>query len=209
MIPITGNTVVDAALFIGVLVVSVILHEVAHGVVADWLGDKTARNAGRLTLNPVSHIDPFGSVLLPALLAFSGQPLFGWAKPVPVQPRNLSNPTTGMALVGVAGPATNLVLAFAGGQLLERTSGTVQLVIFSFVLINVVLAVFNMLPIPPLDGSRLLLLVLPPSGRRLIQQIEPYGIMILFVLLFVLGRRGGLAFLSPVINFVLDLVTPG
>lgn len=182
----TGNGILDPVIFIALLIVSVILHEVAHGVVARRLGDPTAARAGRLTLNPIPHIDPFGSVLLPAMLAVSGAPVFGWAKPVPVNPRTFARPTEGMALVAIAGPLTNMALALLAGRLLlPAASGLSATVIWGFGIVNVVLAVFNLLPLPPLDGSRLLPLFLGERGRALFARIEPYGFLIIFALLFV------------------------
>ncbi|MDH3426374.1 MAG: site-2 protease family protein [Acidimicrobiia bacterium] len=189
------NDFLDAAAFIVLLIPSIIAHEVAHGTVALRLGDPTARDAGRLTLNPIPHIDPFGSVILPGLLALAGSTIFGWAKPVPVVPRYFRNPTEGMAITALAGPATNLVLAVITGRVVLEVldlHGTALRAVFFFGLLNAVLAVFNLLPIPPLDGSRLLPLVLTPNGRRMYAQVEQYGFLILFALVFVwrdgLGR---------------------
>lgn len=204
---IVENDFLDAALFIALLIPSIILHEVSHGYVAKRLGDPTADEAGRLTLNPIPHVDPFGSVLLPGLLALSGATVFGWAKPVPVVPRFFRNPVSGMAAVALAGPGTNLALAvFTGRVLLPawEPSGTVLRAVVIFAFLNIVLAVFNMIPIPPLDGSRLLPLVLPPEGRQAYARIEPYGILIIFALVFIwqdgLGRimRGPIRFLIDV-----------
>ncbi len=129
----TGNRILDPVIFIVLLIMAVILHEVSHGLVARRLGDRTAADAGRLTLNPIPHIDPFGSVLLPAMLALSGAPVFGWAKPVPVNPRVFSRPTEGMALTALAGPVSNLVLALIAGRvLLPMTSGFVADLIWAF-----------------------------------------------------------------------------
>jgi Zn-dependent protease len=182
----TGNGIIDAVIFIVLLIVAVILHEVSHGLVARRLGDHTAEAAGRLTLNPLPHIDPFGSVLLPAMLALSGAPVFGWAKPVPVNPRVFRRPTEGMALTALAGPISNLTLALVAGRvLLPLTGGVASDLIWAFGIINVVLAVFNLLPIPPLDGSRMLPLFLNDRARAVYSKIEPYGFLILFALLFI------------------------
>jgi Zn-dependent protease len=182
----TGNGILDAAIFIALLIVAVMLHEVSHGLVARRLGDRTAEAAGRLTLNPLRHIDPFGSVLLPALLALSGSPVFGWAKPVPVNPRVFRRPMEGMALTALAGPVSNLGLALVAGRvLLPFTTGFLADLVWAFGLINVVLAVFNLLPIPPLDGSRMLPLFLNERLRAAYAKIEPYGFLILFALLFI------------------------
>ena len=183
----TGNRILDPVIFIVLLIAAVILHEVSHGLVARRLGDRTAETAGRLTLNPIPHIDPFGSVLLPAMLALSGAPVFGWAKPVPVNPRAFGRPTEGMALTALAGPVSNLAVALIVGRvLLPATSGIVADLIWAFGFINVVLAVFNLLPIPPLDGSRMLPLFLGDRGRAAYAKVEPYGFLILLALLFII-----------------------
>jgi Zn-dependent protease len=183
----TGNRILDPVIFIILLIVAVVLHEVSHGLVARRLGDRTAEAAGRLTLNPIPHIDPFGSVLLPAMLALSGAPVFGWARPVPVNPREFSRPTEGMALTALAGPVSNLLLALIAGRvLLPATGGIVADFVWAFGIINVVLAIFNLLPIPPLDGSRMVPLFLSDRGRALYAKVEQYGFLILFALLFII-----------------------
>jgi Zn-dependent protease len=203
----TDNSFIEAALVIIILVPSIIVHEVSHGFIAERLGDPTARNAGRLTLNPVPHIDPFGSILLPAMLALANGPLFGWARPVPVNPGRFTNPTTHMAVTALAGPLSNVVLA----AVLARTvypslSGVPEEILFWFIALNLFLAVFNMLPIPPLDGSRLLPLVLPPRGRDIFRQIEQFGFIILFALLFFF--EGSLDFMTRWVADLLRLVIP-
>jgi Zn-dependent protease len=205
------NGVIDALLFIAVLAPSVILHEVAHGVIAARLGDPTARDAGRLTLNPAKHIDPFGSVILPAMLALGGQNVFGWAKPVPVNPHRFAHPTRGMAMTALAGPGTNLALAFAVGRFgpFEQVNGLLFMtsnalwarVLFGFLVVNAALAVFNMLPIPPLDGSRLLPLVLSDAGRQAYARLSQYGFLILVLLLFVF--EDSLSFLGDWIGWII------
>ncbi len=188
------NGVIDALLFIAVLAPSIILHEVAHGVIAARLGDPTARDAGRLTLNPAKHIDPFGSVILPAMLALARQNVFGWAKPVPINPHRFAHPTRGMAMTALAGPATNLMLALVVGRFgpFEQVGSQIRIpdslwarVLFGLLVVNAALAVFNMLPIPPLDGSRLLPLVLSDKGRIAYARLSQYGFLILVLLLFV------------------------
>jgi Zn-dependent protease len=168
---------------------SIILHEIAHGWVANRLGDDTAARAGRLTLNPLPHIDPIGSVVLPLLLLVSGSNyLFGWAKPVPVRFGHLRNPKRDMVAVALAGPGTNIVLAiifaaaahwFGGMQM--RTPMIMALV---GVQINVVLAVFNLLPLLPLDGGRVLFGLLPRPAAVAFSRLEPYGMLIVMALLF-------------------------
>lgn len=208
------NAFLDALLFIAILIPSVILHEVAHGFVAQRLGDSTARDAGRLTLNPIKHIDPFGSVLLPALLALARQNVFGWAKPVPVNPSRFSRPIGGMAITALAGPATNLLIALAVGRLgpfvevdgrvFRTADGLMTDVLIGVLVVNAALAVFNMLPIPPLDGSRLLPLVLGPKGREMYFKVSQYGFFILILLLFVF--EDSLAFVGTAIEWVIRLV---
>ncbi len=153
---------------LAVLIFSVIVHEIAHGAVAYWLGDDTAYRLGRLTLNPVSHIDPFGSIILPLLLSmpilFGQTPIIvGWAKPVPYDPRFLKNPKTGAGLIALAGPLTNICVAVVFTALVAAFQTNTQLVLaFNYViLINLMLAVFNCVPIPPLDGSKMLEALLP------------------------------------------------
>jgi len=205
------NTVLDALLFIAVLAPSIILHEVAHGAVALRLGDTTARDAGRLTLNPVKHVDPFGSIILPGMLALARQNVFGWAKPVPINPVRFTNPTLGMAYTALAGPATNLALAVAVGRLgpFRQVGESVAITSDSFaarlmlglLVVNAALAVFNMLPIPPLDGSRLLPLVLSDRARVTYARLSQYGFLVLILLVFVFDDA--LSFLSSWIRWIL------
>jgi Zn-dependent protease len=224
---IDDNRALDVVLFLAVLLPSVILHEVAHGWVAERLGDPTARRAGRITLNPVRHVDPVGSLLFPAVLAAAGQSVWGWARPVPVEPGYFRHPTRGMAGVALAGPATNLALAAvaarlgpfldlrAGGQAaVERavvywpalgigvTTGALWArVLFAFGLVNCALAIFNMLPIPPLDGSRLVPLALPEQGRQVFNRLAPYGFLIIFGLVVLFP--GALSFISTAVGWLL------
>lgn len=208
------NAVADAVLFIAVLIPSVVLHEIAHGLVALRLGDPTARDAGRLTLNPARHVDPFGSLLLPAMLALARMNVFGWAKPVPVNPARFSRPTGHMALTALAGPATNVLIAFAaarlgpfrqsGGVVFVTSDGIGARLMLGLLVVNAALAVFNMLPIPPLDGSRLLPLILTRRARVVYQRISQYGFIILIVLLFVF--RDSLRFLTGAIRWLIRMV---
>ena len=172
---------------------SIILHELAHGIVAYWLGDQTAKLSGRLTLNPIKHIDPFMSILLPVLLALAGMPVFGGAKPVPINTRNLKGGVWGFALVAIAGPLTNLILAFIF-FLIGHFSGAFGsldsfgfLICYSGLMLNLGFCLFNLIPIPPLDGSRLLYALAPDGARRVMEQIERYGIIIIYILLLVCG----------------------
>lgn len=173
---------------------AVTLHEVAHGYAALKFGDSTAKLSGRLSLNPVKHLDPFGSILLPGLLIFSGAPVvFGYAKPVPVNFHNLTDQRIGTIVVSAAGVAANLVCAVAAGLLYQLLNmfpfliNSLPAVIITlvevFCLINIVLAIFNLIPIPPLDGSRILAELLPPGARQTYESIGPFGILIVLVLL--------------------------
>jgi Zn-dependent protease len=185
-----------AVIYFVALVVAVILHEISHGVVALWFGDDTAKRAGRLTLNPVPHIDPFGSIILPALGALSGAPVIGWAKPVPVNPTRLRNPRRDMLMVSLAGPGTNFVLmalsAVAARTLFQDgNTGLLLDFVWRFALVNLLLGVFNFLPIPPLDGSALIERVLPERWLPGWYRFRPYGILVLFLLVFstnIVGR---------------------
>jgi Zn-dependent protease len=176
--------------------IAIILHELAHGVVARALGDPTAQRAGRLTLNPVKHVDPVGTILLPLLLA-AGQLLslgrivfmFGWAKPVPVDPMALNingthNPRRLMAIVAVAGPLTNFLLAFLGA--LALYGGVLMDFWTYFILINLVLGLFNLIPLPPMDGGRIAVGLLPLAAARWLAGAERYGILLVLLLLFIL-----------------------
>lgn len=175
------------------LVPAIVLHELAHGVVADRLGDTTPRVMGRLTLNPIRHVDPFGTVVLPALLVLpylfgrGTNPIFGYAKPMPINRSNLQNPDRQMVFIAVAGPLTNLGLAVAGALAL-RFAGTGPSGISEFlgwwIFLNVLLAVFNIMPIPPLDGSKILALALPPRAREIYRSWEPYGALFMLVVFF-------------------------
>ena len=193
-------------LIIFVVVPAIVLHEVAHGLSAFWLGDTTAKNQGRLTLNPIKHIDPIGSILVPGLLFLAhyfgltrSLMLFGWAKPVPVNFRNLRPQRLGMALVAIAGPLTNIALAFIFSRLyiLPALSNEAHICAWG-VMLNLTLAVFNMVPIPPLDGSRVVTSILPMKLAYYYSRLEPFGMIIVIVLL----QLGMLGFLSPVIEQV-------
>ncbi len=163
---------------------SVVVHEVSHGALARYLGDPTAQRAGRLTLNPIKHLHPIGSVLLPAALAFLGAPVFGWARPVPVNPQYFRQPTYGMAAVALAGPLSNLAIAIVAGRLvLPLVTGVGEVLVFGIVFLNLLLAVFNMIPIPPLDGSKLIPILLPEAGRRVYYKYGQLGILVLLVAL--------------------------
>jgi Zn-dependent protease len=173
---------------IAILVFSVVIHEVAHGLAALSQGDQTAKIMGRLTLNPIKHIDPFGSIILPLLCAIlPGGIILGWAKPVPVNFNALKSGKKGEALVAFAGPLSNIILAVVAGLVIRGFASSLpDPAIFALeivVLTNLVLAVFNLVPIPPLDGSRILSAILPYKARHIMATLERYGL--LFALLFV------------------------
>lgn len=175
-----------------IILCSMVLHELAHGLVAYWLGDDTAKAEGRLTLNPLKHLDPVMSFVMPLLLFISGGPIFGGAKPVPINTRNLKFGAWGMALVGVAGPLTNFLIAFVAflvgyftGGLFD-TTGIVGMIFSYIIMINLGFGVFNLLPVPPLDGSRVLYAIAPDGVRNVMASMERYGILIVLLLVILL-----------------------
>lgn len=201
--------ILEMAIMAVVLLFSVIVHEVAHGYVALRNGDPTARMLGRITLNPMPHIDPVGTILLPAILLLSHAGiLFGWAKPVPVNPLNFRNYRWGEITVSAAGPLSNLALAVGFALLLRlglMNLGFIKLAFFG-VSINIFLALFNLIPIPPLDGSHIVAILLPPNLLRLYNYLEPVG-FILILLLFYTGVLGAL--IMPLYRVILFLLLPG
>lgn len=177
------------AIALGVILVSMTLHEVMHGFMAYWLGDDTAKALGRLTLNPIKHIDPVLTIILPIFLIAAGGPVFGGAKPVPFNPSRLRYGEWGVALVAIAGPLTNFVLAFLGFGIGVLTgvitaegvlASNLGLVVYTFVTVNLGFMVFNLIPMPPLDGSRVLYALAPDFVRRGMEEIEKFGIMLVF-----------------------------
>jgi Zn-dependent protease len=184
--------VISIGVSVVVLIFSAILHEVAHGYVADRLGDPTARLMGRLTLNPIKHIDPFLSIALPLILIVSGSPIiFGGAKPVPVDPFNLKEGRKDLALVSLAGPMTNVCLAIIAAILLKGAGFLGSTAVMDFIIFflttvvhyNILLAIFNLLPIPPLDGSKIFSLILPDREAAAFLSLGQIGMFILFILL--------------------------
>ena len=187
-----------------VFIVSLTLHELAHGLTAYKLGDRTAKDMGRLTLNPIAHMDPLGSLIL-VLTYFGGSFLFGWAKPVPVDPRNLrTSPQVGMALVGAAGPATNFILALISGAVLahsELTGDAFSIAAYSLE-INVILGVFNLFPIPPLDGSRVIGGFMPRDVYERWAALDQYGMFVVFGLFILFNEQTSQILLSAFENIV-------
>jgi len=193
-----------------ILAISITCHEFMHAYVSFMLGDDTAQLHGRLSLNPLAHIDPFGTVLLPILLFMAGLPVFGAAKPVPFNPSRLRYGEWGSAMVAASGPLTNLVLAaFISLWLrLLSVSGITQDFFELFIMVNIGFFVFNMIPFPPLDGSRVLYAIAPDGLRRIMMQIESFGLFGIMIFIFVL-----FPFISPVMgsimNGLLNVLVPG
>jgi Zn-dependent protease len=188
---------------------SLTVHEAAHAWSADRLGDPTARMLGRLSLNPIVHMDLIGTVILPLIAVFSNFPIIGWAKPVPVNTSRLRNPRRDFMLVAAAGPASNLLLALAGALAVRAALGGGGLTsghpLVQIVLINVLLAVFNLVPVPPLDGGNVLAGLLPPSAATVFARVRPYG----FIVLYGLMLSGALTtMIVPPASFLLRLLLP-
>lgn len=199
-----------------VLLFSVILHEFAHGWMAERYGDDTARMMGRLTFNPIPHIDLFGTIILPVLAVLTGAPVFGWAKPVPVNPHRLNNPHKDMIWVALAGPLSNLLLAAAAAvamwllreyALIPPAVSISLYELLKFILvINIILPVFNLFPVPPLDGSKVLMGLLPPHLAYKYSQLEQYGFFIIIILLY-MGIFWRI--LGPIANVLIRLLSGG
>lgn len=206
-----AETVYTIATWLVPLAFAIVFHEVAHGYVARHYGDPTAANLGRLTLNPVKHIDPIGTVALPTFLAVIGAPIFGWAKPVPVIEQRLRNPRWDMVKVAAAGPASNIALGIIAslvtGLFLLAVQGSaptpVTQFLFdnlrNFIIINVFLAVFNILPLPPFDGSKVLAGFLPPALAEPYKALDRFGFLFLLLLILLVPRVTGVNVVSAVI----------
>ncbi|MBN1521699.1 MAG: site-2 protease family protein [Candidatus Aureabacteria bacterium] len=168
-----------------IVLFSITIHEVAHGWAALKMGDPTAKYMGRLTLNPIRHLDPVGSLLLPLLLFLTGMPVFGWAKPVPVDFRRLRDQRMGYVFVGLSGPLANISLALFVGLVIRVMPVNIFTELLTFIFfLNMILALFNLIPFPPLDGSRVLFGLLPQENRFILHRFEKYGLIILMVLIF-------------------------
>ncbi len=202
----------DSIFYIAILIMSIVIHEISHGFMAEHFGDKTARFAGRLTLNPIKHLDPFGSVILPALLVLSHSPfLFGWAKPVPYNPDNLSDRKWGTVAVAAAGVLANFFIALVFGTIMrfipsfnlsEHLAQSLYFITSIIVITNLGLGIFNLIPIPPLDGSKILFSLLPASFYSFITFMEQYSLILLLVFIVY-----GADYLFPIISFLFTLFT--
>ncbi|NTV44653.1 MAG: site-2 protease family protein [Candidatus Yonathbacteria bacterium] len=191
---------------VAVLIMSVVAHEVSHGYAAAFLGDPTARLAGRLTLNPLRHIDPIGSIVVPFISYMTGGFIFGWARPVPYNPYNLRDQRWGPAIVAVAGPLANLFIALVFGLFLRFGGGVIDASAISIVVlvvyINLLLPIFNLIPIPPLDGSKILFAALPVKYLYVQQWLERYALIFVILFVFVLWK-----FFLPVVFWLFTLIT--
>ena len=198
---------VDFIFSIAILIMSIVIHEVSHGYVANALGDPTAKYAGRLTLNPLKHLDPFGSVILPTITYVLGGFIFGWARPVPYNPYNLKNQRWGPAIVGAAGPLANIFVAVTFGLMIRANEflflpqGFLQIAT-TIVFINLILAIFNFVPIPPLDGSKVLFALLPYKWSYVEDFLERWGLMLLLIFIFFFFRM-----ILPIVFFAFRAIT--
>lgn len=197
---------IEIIFIIAVVVMSAVIHEFSHGYAAYLLGDPTAKHQGRLTLNPIPHIDPIGSIIVPLVLAFLGGIILAWARPVPFNPYNLSNQKWGPATVAAAGPLSNILIAVIFGMLIRFAGFAIPVslvhVILIIVFINIILAIFNLVPLPPLDGSKILFSILPYRLMHIQDVLERYGIFL--VLLFVIFFW---QFIFPLVSAFFSLLT--
>ncbi|HRV75803.1 MAG: site-2 protease family protein [Candidatus Nomurabacteria bacterium] len=200
-------TFTEIIIAVGVLAFSISIHESVHSIVAYFLGDRTSHSMGRFSLNPIHHIDPLTTVALPLILMIAGAPPFAAAKPVPINTHSLKGAEWGMALVGLAGPLSNLILAFVSSFILNTTqpvAGTQQTILVFLVSINIGLAVFNMIPFPPLDGSRVLYAIAPDFLRDIMLKIEQFGFSAILLFMFVFYPLIS-SYLLSINRWILDL----
>ncbi len=210
-----NDTLFQVAALVIPLVIAIVFHEVAHGWTARALGDPTAAQLGRLSLNPIKHVDPFGTIILPGMLKLAGLPVFGWAKPVPVIKGRLRNPRRDMMIVAAAGPGSNLIMAligavalglvmrgYAGGTEPSMAVSFLVANLFNFILLNIFLALFNLLPIPPFDGGHIVEGLLPAQAARKYAAMHSKALLIMILLLVVLP------WIAPSLNVVAWLVVP-
>lgn len=215
------HNILTIAIQLLIILLALSVHESAHGWMAERFGDPTARMQGRITLNPIAHIDPIGTVVFPLMLALMGAPVFGWAKPVMVNPYNLRNPRKDGIYIAAAGPVSNIIMAIGGivvfiilkqigivGSIYvtSRSAEAITILLLNLILINIFLAIFNLLPIPPLDGSRILEGILEGEALRTFKKIEPYGFIILIAVIY-LGVFDIVA--RPIINMVMKILFYG
>ena len=218
-------SIIQIAIALLVLLFAITVHEASHGWAAFKMGDPTAYHLGRVTLNPIAHIDPIGTILIPIMLAIMGFPFFGWAKPVPVNPLNLRNPRRDNLIISAAGPISNLTVAFIAffGVIILKTltsgflGGSSQsfvnslasgifFILYYTIVINVILATFNLIPIPPLDGSGVLLGLISDEAAQKYEQIRPYGFIIIIILWITGILRAMFALILGIVDFFINLV---
>ena len=200
---------IDTIFYIAILIMSIVIHEVSHGFAAEHFGDDTAREAGRLTLNPIKHLDIFGSIILPAFLVLTHAGfLFGWAKPVPYDPRNFKNERLGTFAVAAAGVSANFILAIIFGFIIRFLPSFVVVpqnfyfITSAIVIVNLALGIFNLVPLPPLDGSKILFSLLPNSAASFLYVLEQYSIFLLLIFIIFFADV-----LSPILAFLFELLT--